>query len=301
MIVGHAVPIPGSRKRNDTPDDMATKAGNITIDARTTSWGSSFVYHMMYAKEKSWVAHYEHRVVGLLNAIRATRTGAAILDSVVKRVTIRPLENPFEVNAFASPRNCRNAIELLAEPVGCRPGAVWELGTGMGTASTIYFTPGTYSPGDPLMNKRYKHDVAGKKPDEVLCHELVHAMRHTQGELDRRPMGDGFDKVDEFHAIMVANIYCSERGRPLRRNHHGSAPMQHEFATDGFRFYAWYNKLVSKFVSDLPELARQLSRINCPWNPVREHFEYQQILADIAWDRQASRPGYYRDPLGTKY
>lgn len=268
---------------------MATKAGNITIDAK----GSSWVYYFLYLKEKSWVAHYEHRVAHLLNHIRSTKTGAAIIDSIVKPVTIRPLEHPFEVNAFAKARDCRDAIELLAEPVGCSPGAVWELGTGLGSRSTVYFTPGTYTPGDVLMNKRYKPDTIGKKPDEVLCHELVHAMRHTQGELDRTPMGDDFDKVDEFHAIMVANIYCSERGRPLRRNHHGSVPMQGDFATDSFRFYAWYNKLVSKFVSDLPALAQQLKDVPCAWNPVREHFEYQEVLREIAIDRATPRPGYW--------
>lgn len=269
---------------------MAIKYGNIMIDARGTGRRYGRIYRR---KSDEWEDLYEQRVAVHLNTIRGTKTGAALIDSIVKRVTIRPLEKPKEVNAFARPADCRDALELLAEPVGCGPGMVWDLGTGFGSSSTIFFTPGTWTPGDPLMNKRYRSNDPGHRPDEILCHELVHAMRHTQGELDRRPMKDDFDRVDEFHAIMVANIYCSERGRPLRRNHHGGAAMQHDFATDAFRFYAWYNKLISKFVSDLPELARKLNRITCKWNPVREHYDYQDVLRRIALDRMTPRPGYY--------
>ena len=268
-----------------TINEMPITTGHITIDAR----GTLSVYKPHYGVD--WRNHYEHRVALHLNTIRTSHTGAAVLGTIARSVTIRPLDDPFEDGASASPADRRNATQMNEPLIRCGKDPAPGTGTGLGSASTVYFTPGVYTRGDAL--QQYSPDAPASRPEEVLFHELVHAMRHTVGELDRSCMKDDFERKEEFHAIMICNIFCSERGRPLRRNHSGKQHMQRDFATDSFRFFAWYNREVRKFVADHPELSRQLNRINCPWNPIREHFQYAQVLREIARDRQTPRPGYY--------
>ncbi len=261
----------------------------ITISALGTRW----LYSKYYPNQRDWVAYYDQKVFELITSIRATRTGAALIDGIKKPIVIMPLdEDPLDVNAFASTHSCRNATQL-GEVASCSTKKTRVIGTGSGASSTIRFTPGTWTRGDKLQQREFSTDAPGARPEEVLVHELVHAMRHTVGEWDRTSLHDGFDRVDEFQAIMVCNIFCSERTRPLRRNHSSHEAMQREFAADPFRFYAWYNRHISKFVSDHPTLSSQLNRVRCPWNPIREHFDYQQVLSDIAVDRATPKPGYY--------
>ena len=70
---------------------MAIKYGNIMIDARGTGRRYGRIYRR---KSDEWEDLYEQRVAVHLNTIRGTKTGAALIDSIVKRVTIRPLEKP---------------------------------------------------------------------------------------------------------------------------------------------------------------------------------------------------------------
>lgn len=274
---------------------MAIKAGMITIDAK----GTGRRYHKYYPKVADWVSHYEHRVALHLGTIRSSKVGAALLGSIQLPVTIAPLKKPKTVNAFAHAENCVDATQKGEPLIGCDDDGDdvddEGEGTGLGSPSTIRYTPGTWTRGDRLQNSKYSPDDPAARPDEVLCHELVHAMRHTRGELDRSRMRDSFGRMEEFQAILVCNIYCSERGRPLRRSHHGHEAMPREFATDAWRYLAWYHKEIRKFVFDHYELAKRLNRVsevNCPWNPVREHFNYRQLLRDILIDRSTPRPGY---------
>jgi len=66
-------------------------------------------------------------------------------------------------------------------------------------------------------------------PDEVLCHELCHAVRCIRGVMDysvnthgnrvNQPMSGGFDTVEEFFAAMVTSVYSSQLHRPPLGNH----------------------------------------------------------------------------------
>src|SRR5205823_6428657 len=54
-----------------------------------------------------------------------------------------------------------------------------------------------------------------------LVHELVHALRMMEGKWNQQPTDDPhYDNVEEWAAILLANIYMSERGdHPLRASH----------------------------------------------------------------------------------
>jgi hypothetical protein len=69
----------------------------------------------------------------------------------------------------------------------------------------------------------------GLKPDEILFHELVHAAADVIGARSRRTVGADYDDETEFMAILIANIYMSERhAAKLRKNHLPSLiPLEH--------------------------------------------------------------------------
>jgi hypothetical protein len=87
-----------------------------------------------------------------------------------------------------------------------RQGDSWDpkrLGTGTGSDVCLYFTSQDHL--KELMK-------AGGRPDEVLLHELVHSLRMMLGCSFCMSMPDDYDTVEEFHAILIANIYRSECG-----------------------------------------------------------------------------------------
>ena len=101
------------------------------------------------------------------------------------------------------------------------PGMV---GTGSGSDVTIYFTP------DMRQKSGCNAGTYGSQPDEVLFHEMVHALRHMQGQSNAIPTEDsarGYDTEEEFLAIVVANVYMSaKKCTQLRADHHGHKPLQ---------------------------------------------------------------------------
>src|SRR5262249_52109870 len=56
--------------------------------------------------------------------------------------------------------------------------------------------------------------------DGALVHELVHALRDLRGHYHQIPMrSKAYDNEEEFFAILVQNVYASEKGMPIfRRN-----------------------------------------------------------------------------------
>src|SRR5262249_48451504 len=95
---------------------------------------------------------------------------------------------------------------------------------GLGSPVTLHYTPSMW--GGPF---------AGG-PDDVLLHELVHAMRQVQGGMLALPTSGGnagYDNDEEFLAILLTNIALSEKDpfAPLRRDHQGHVKLPDAEAT----------------------------------------------------------------------
>ena len=94
------------------------------------------------------------------------------------------------------------------------------------------------------MNIRFSVDAVppsgpGSQPDEVLCHELVHALRMTQGKANSIPTDDKmrlYDSEEEFLAVLTTNVYMSANNELLlRASHHGHKPLEAPLDTsEGF-------------------------------------------------------------------
>jgi hypothetical protein len=130
-----------------------------------------------------------------------------------------------------------------------------NMGTGKGTAYTLYFTPyyvGESRPTGP-----------GYGADEVLLHELIHGLNSIKGNL-RLTGGapDGFDGLEEFTAILITNLYSSQMGRVLRYDHNGHAPLPQQLCNP----QAFFNKYQSA-VRDCYRYHSSLTSIYKNWDP----------------------------------
>jgi len=78
----------------------------------------------------------------------------------------------------------------------------------------------------------------GSQPDELLCHELVHALRMTQGKFNPIPTDDKneYDNEEDFLAVVTTNVYMSANNKlELRADHNDFTVLKPPLNTsDGF-------------------------------------------------------------------
>jgi hypothetical protein len=142
-----------------------------------------------------------------------------------------------------------------------------NIGTGRGTNYVLYFTP--YYVGD----SRPVGPAWGA--DEVLLHELIHGLNSLKGNL-RMTGGapDMFDGLEEFTAITITNLYTSQIGGTLRRDHNGhtALPSQPLNLCDPQVFYNKYANAMQdcyRFHKSLTEIYRGWAASFVPFNPFR--------------------------------
>jgi hypothetical protein len=192
---------------------------------------------------------YEQDVVAQLNLLTGSGrwTAQAVLAQILaagtqhgKSITISPYTpddaqrmGPF--GAFTLPS------DLGAVPVN-------QGGTGGGSDATIHYSPEILtqdSAARALANanpdpKAKKWGPYATDPDDVLLHELVHAMRDLQGLRDGIAITGPdakYDDDEEFLAILISNIAVTEKDpfAELRRDHFGSTKLADDEATsEGF-------------------------------------------------------------------
>lgn len=189
---------------------------NITIDAEAiylanakgfAGRGDAAMYSEADARTDA--AAYETEVLDILSNQLAKRApGRAVLDAIAatgQPVRVQPVST---VATKGRQQYQLDDAHMNAEGLPRGPDGKYR-----GTLTLVHFTPDAEERGNDAR--------AGMRADEVLLHELVHALGMVAGHLFNTPMGDEFDDEDEFKAILVTNIYSSEIGRPLRLSHHG--------------------------------------------------------------------------------
>jgi len=98
---------------------------------------------------------------------------------------------------------------------------------GEGDFAIIQFNPFTWDSDSALREMAdlmYAKDfAAGMETEDALLHEIVHALRFMQGLVDDHddPMFEGYNQIEDFLAVVIANIAMSERNPTLAlRRHH---------------------------------------------------------------------------------
>src|SRR5262249_29857766 len=128
------------------------------------------------------------------------------------------------VNAFAGATDAKDAAPKGINPYTGKPDdpktkdredITDYKGTGEGSDVYVHFTPEVL---DPTLGPR-------QAADETLLHELTHGLRSMEGHRNRNLLTGGaavYENLEEFLAILVTNIYISERygpNIPLRHGH----------------------------------------------------------------------------------
>jgi hypothetical protein len=164
---------------------------------------------------------------------------------------------------------------------------------------SVYYLPGVFMQGSRAYVPASEL-VVGATADAALLHELVHAMRDTNGRriadqeemtaIQHPPWTSGnkssqylyFGKRGEFNAIIITNIYLSEvnpgRLNPMRRDfmllvkdHHlGHANMGLP-SPKSFHQTPKVRHYLKLLWDDQGDLCTAIARVNCEFNPIRDY------------------------------
>ena len=145
-------------------------------------------------------------------------------------------------------------------------------------------------------NERYYlgEDKRSCEPDDILFHEMFHAYRQMQGLWTNDRLDDDFGRKEEFFAVVVTNIYVSERNgstpqRELRGNYaraSATAPAfqdldndpryqddsTHHFSTR--KFLDKYEDAIGELVGDMSNVfLSRLASVQAEFNPIALYLE----------------------------
>jgi hypothetical protein len=264
----------------------------------------------VFTPDVTQAQHYETQVSSILDIIGGSLSGQVVMREVRggglgKNLRIVPMpgkdaravpSNPGAATPFNQP--LRFPGDLPATPQVEKAGQVRTgadgrpiLGSGEGANVTIQYHPLTWLE-DTLRTGR----VGNLLPDDVLLHELVHALRMMHGMVQTLDMGNTdhtakYGNTEEFYAVLIANIYISERnakegrGQALRGN---VGPVSQFQALTGPEaqskiFYERYKPSIKKLCNEMMGLChgggfKGLKDVPSPFNPIRDCEEEGEAL-----------------------
>jgi hypothetical protein len=260
------------------------------------------------AKAAAAQRRYEKDVVDLLDMIRRAAVGRAVFDEIWRQgpifdVVIKPhlidsfWEKEIEKWKKLSKTGPESLREYYKEKVKeCEKKALEEepnasasragrggqpdrLGReGRRQKALVRFTPAnwTYNPINADLGIGISFSGPGSEPDEVLLHELIHAFRYASGRVPepnkqrKVPFQKQYDNIEEFIAILITNIYRSERGRKHLRSGHDKYFWWRDTDNDAFLAEGINRMHVRKLRTQHPRLFNALNDVKAAFNPLRE-------------------------------
>lgn len=291
------------------------KCYNIQIDGSGFRGWSTGAFQVTTAASAMSASIYEASVLAQLERIIAFWSGWALLRAIYdagqakgKYIRIVPWSD-----ADAAKHGKENAYAHSLSGKGAAPASVqpflgneddpkttrderYEVatfrGTGTGSDVEVHYTPNATLPAcpprtsTPVGCRPTWLGVDLMSPDDLLVHELVHALRMLRGQSDCIPTRqEDYDNEEEFFAVLVANIYVSEKGNAtaLRANHHGGGVLRQELNTNetflgkGERWPSWGQRedraLVAKFVRENNDVCGKIRLSRAAFNPIREYMD----------------------------
>ncbi|WP_452220832.1 M91 family zinc metallopeptidase [Lacinutrix salivirga] len=208
---------------------------------------------------------YEQSIQAVINDIQVTNTGRIVvrhLERSSRRVTISPYLAAGGNNASATPGNELSGGTFTADRIAS------------GTGSKIAFS---------VERSTMSAHVPQGTADEVLLHEMSHALRQVtgterlarvNGTVTLLPMAS-YENVEEFFAAMVASVHSSELGRALLGNH-GSWPLRNPEVLNRPPFSTRLRQICER----MPDFTRELAQIPvsvAPFNPFRNEIERSRV------------------------
>lgn len=231
--------------------------------------------------------------------------GRLVVDALSRDTVIVPWPDVAINNAVADAQGGlaghRHGTLRGEQPRSCWDGSpITSLGpgTGTGVGGIVRYTPWMWWGPFPWLPLPQRENAAYVPyADELLTHELLHAVQRTLGVNSCTVARHGYDVFAEFCAIMVENMYmgCAP-DRPIRNNHRGwrmrsgSDPndvlpptlreVDEAIMLDRFR------RLMRDFTNDLEALDNPPAR----YNPFRlQRLEERRALGERVQSRPAAR------------
>jgi hypothetical protein len=226
---------------------------------------------------------YRREVARYLDLIRTTECGRTLIKFIklsARRLLIKPYhptrDDPIDaITAADIPLAAYplGAPQRQAERFGADPHAylmvpTGSVGVGGGSPVTIEYHPATFRE----WIKRKRRIDPGYGPGEVLFHEMVHAMRAMLAKRTKETVYEDFrmDDIEEFCAILAANIYRQERGfTSLRKDHWGDGRLVGDLLDSG-AYYEKYRPSIDKWFASQGGFCLELARSKVKFNPLTE-------------------------------
>jgi hypothetical protein len=205
--------------------------------------------------------NYVRQVNDHLTWIYRTRVGSILL----KAIKYHGL--PVEIRPYGG-ADC-NAVGGGVVAAGALQGVVW-------------YSPDTFSI-HGVCSPKHSAQNRGLLWDEILFHELVHVFRNVSRKWSKRALIGGmyrYDDTEEFVAVMVTNIYISDRSNRiktgLRADHRSFGPLAPEFSqpfgifSSGTQVFS----LVKQFCIDNPGFTRRVANdvADAQFNPLADYY-----------------------------
>ena len=222
---------------------------------------------------------YRREVVHYLDLMRTTESGRILCKFINQQpgwMAIIPYKPTAEdpVNAYAQQDSWADAAPKDTVVWGTFTIAAdlkipMPLGLGTGKGSNVYvrYHPATWTE----HNKRAGRILPGAGPGEILFHEMLHGYRMLTGNLrqDKVPGYPEFDDIEEFYAILAANVYRTQRGfRAHRFNHHGFAKLDPSMDSS-LAFYTMFQDVIDAWFTQQQPYCMAMARTVAKFNPFR--------------------------------
>ena len=247
---------------------------NITISGDEFTSGFLGLHWFPSANSSANKSHYENDVVAGLTRLVKTYIGWCVINEIFFLSTRKMLIIPYKptptggaFNATATADDLRAATmkdTTALSGTGQLPAPDDRVvGTGTGSDTTIRFSPSIFAgvAGAPT--------GPGATPDEILLHEMLHGLRHMMGRAVKEGVvgSPGMDNYEEFAAIVVSNMFRSERGlTQLRKDHHGFIPLTGTLAsTAGFK--SAFSSYLTYMSMEQPRFCHNLRQAGLAFNP----------------------------------
>jgi hypothetical protein len=105
--------------------------------------------------------------------------------------------------------------------------------------------------------------MQGYDPDTIIFHELIHASRQMRGVAEDTQVTKGYVDVEDFLAIVIANIYISEKGKSFLFGDHkgGQLKQPQTFWNNGQKTNMTPRQLMLNFKAGQPDFYRDLVNV----------------------------------------
>jgi hypothetical protein len=224
--------------------------------------------------------NHERSVKKELDLISKKSTGQAVLAEMNARSAFSVMILPFDflptadwsvhlgalTKATERRKEWAQGVPICGATMAGKHFCIAAKGEGGGSSVDIYFTP-----------RRHR---GRESADEVLLHELLHATRKVRGVLYRMPMTGGYGNQEEFLAVLVANMYRSEKKSTDLFNYHGGSIDAAKFLDSNLS--PPIRTVIAGLRTAQPSLYAALARVQATFNPVRQvDVEYNALMKRI--------------------